>query len=63
MKWITRLLSAAVFIVSVALVMIGQRMIGPAGLSMLHLYLRFIKAAATATEKTTAIMHLFPIIN
>ena len=35
MKWITRLLSAAVFIVSVALVMIGQRMIGPAGLSIM----------------------------
>ena len=37
MKWITRLLSAAVFIVSVALVMIGQRMIGPAGLSIMGL--------------------------
>ncbi len=35
MKWITRLLSIAVFIVGVALVMIGQRMIGPAGLSIM----------------------------
>ncbi len=35
MKWITRLLSVAVFIVGVALVMIGQRMIGPAGLSIM----------------------------
>lgn len=35
MKWIIRLLSLAVFIVGVALVVIGQRMIGPAGLSIM----------------------------
>ena len=35
MKWITRILSVAVFIVGVALVVIGQRMIGPAGLSIM----------------------------
>ncbi len=35
MKWIIRLLSLAVFIVGVALVVIGQRMIGPTGLSIM----------------------------
>ncbi len=51
MKWIIRLLSLAVFIVGVALVVIGQRMIGLVGLSimlvglagillLLHLYNR-----------------------
>lgn len=35
MKWITRLLSIAVFIASVALVAIGQRMIGPVGLTIM----------------------------
>jgi len=35
MKWIIRLLSLAVFIVGVALVVIGQRMIGLVGLSIM----------------------------